>query len=112
MNNEVLFKTYMNLISKCEGEEVYRMIGPVGEGIMKHTHIAKGIELVYSELESYSPNYQSEKRQVDGLEIMYIAEGHGEFELQNRQFVSGDKGDVMIFNSKTAVRKCTLGKAE
>ena len=111
MNNEVLFKTYMNLISKCEGEEVYRMIGPVGEGIMKHTHIAKGIELVYSELESYSPNYQSEKRQVDGLEIMYIADGHGEFELQNRQFVSGDKGDVMIFNSKTAVKKCTLGKS-
>ena len=111
MNNEVLFKTYMNLISKCEGEEVYRMIGPVGEGIMKHTHIAKGIELVYSELESYSPNYQSEKREIDGLEIMYIAEGHGEFELQNRQFVSGDKGDVMIFNSKTAVRKCTLGKS-
>ncbi len=111
MNNEVLFKTYMNLISKCEGEEVYRMIGPVGEGIMKHTHIAKGIELVYSELESYSPNYQSEKLEIDGLEIMYIAEGHGEFELQNRQFVSGDKGDVMIFNSKTAVRKCTLGKS-
>ncbi len=111
MNNEVLFKTYMNLISKCEGEEVYRMIGPVGEGIMKHTHIAKGIELVYSELEFYSPNYQSEKHEIDGLEIMYIAEGHGEFELQNRQFVSGDKGDVMIFNSKTAVRKCTLGKS-
>jgi AraC-like DNA-binding protein len=87
------------------------MIGPVGEGIMKHTHIAKGIELVYSELESYSPNYQSEKKQVDGLEIMYIADGHGEFELQNRQFVSGDKGDVMIFNSKTAVKKCILGKS-
>jgi len=111
MNNEVLFKTYMNLISKCEGEEVYRLIGPVGEGIMKHTHIAKGIELVYSELESYNPNYQDEKSGVDGLEIMYIADGHGEFELQNRQFVSGDKGDVMIFNSKTTVRKCSLGKS-
>ena len=111
MNNEVLFKTYMNLISNCEGEEVYRMIGPVGEGIMKHTHIARGIELVYSELESYSPNYQTEKSEIDGLEIMYIAEGHGEFELKNRQFVSGDKGDVMIFNCKTAVKKCTLGKS-
>ncbi len=111
MNNEVLFKTYMNLISKCEGEEVYRMIGPVGEGIMKHTHIAKGIELVYSELESYNTNYQDEKREIDGFEIMYIADGHAEFELQNRQFVSGDKGDVMIFNSKTAVKKCTLGKS-
>ena len=111
MNNEILFQTYMNLISNCEGEEVYRMIEPVGEGIMKHTHIAKGIELVYSELESYNPNYQDEKREVDGLEIMYIAEGHGEFELQNRQFVSGEKGDIMIFNSKTAVKKCVLGKS-
>ena len=69
MNNEVLskiknvsaekvFLTYMNLISNCEGEEVYRLIGPVGEGIMKHTHITKGIELVYSELDSYNPSYQ------------------------------------------------------
>ena len=106
-----LFLTYMNLISKCEDEEVYRMIGPVGEGIMKHTHIAKGIEFVYSELEAFNPYYQTEKREVDAIEVMYIADGHAEFELQNRQFVSGDKGDVMIFNSKTAVKKCTLGKS-
>ena len=78
---------------------------------MKHTHIAKGIELVYSELESYSPNYQAEKKEVDGLEIMYIVDGHGEFELQNRQFASGEKGDVMIFNCKSAVKKAMLGKS-
>ena len=121
MNNEVLskiknvsaekvFLTYMNLISNCEGEEVYRLIGPFGEGIMKHTHITKGIELVYSELDSYNPSYQEEKHEVDALEIMYIAEGHAEFELKNRQFVSGDKGDIMIFNSHTAVKKSTLGE--
>lgn len=90
MPTEKLLVTYMNLISKCEGEEVYRMIEPVGEGIMKHNHIAEGIELVYSELEAYSPNYQSEKK-IDGMEIMYILDGHAEFELQNRKFISCGK---------------------
>ena len=108
---EKLFQIYMDLISKRESEEIYRLNEPIGEGIMKHTHIAKGIELVYSELESYSPNYQAEKKEVDGLEIMYIVDGHGEFELQNRQFASGEKGDVMIFNCKTAVKKAMLGKS-
>ena len=108
---EKLFQTYMALISKRESEEIYRLNEPVGEGIMKHSHIAKGIELVYSELESYSPNYQAEKKEVDGLEIMYIVDGHGEFELVNRQFASGEKGDVMIFNCKTGVKKAMLGKS-
>ncbi|MCR4714313.1 MAG: AraC family transcriptional regulator [Treponemataceae bacterium] len=114
MNNmpaEKLFQVYMDLISQRESEEIYRLNEPVGEGIMKHSHIAKGIELVYSELESYSPNYQAEKKDIDGLEIMYIVDGHGEFELVNRQFVSGEKGDVMIFNCKTGVKKAMLGKS-
>ena len=111
MPAEKLFQIYMDLISKRESEEIYRLNEPIGEGIMKHTHIAKGIELVYSELESYSPNYQAEKKEVDGLEIMYIVDGHGEFELVNRQFASGEKGDVMIFNCKTGVKKAMLGKS-
>ncbi len=111
MPADKLFQTYMDLISKRESEEIYRLNEPIGEGIMRHTHITKGIELVYSELESYSPNYQAEKKEVDGLEIMYIVDGHGEFELQNRQFASGEKGDVMIFNCKSAVKKAMLGKS-
>jgi AraC-like DNA-binding protein len=111
MPAEKLFQIYMDLISKRESEEIYRLNEPVGEGIMKHSHIAKGIELVYSELESYSPNYQAEKKEVDGLEIMYIVDGHGEFELVNRQFASGEKGDIMIFNCKTGVKKAMLGKS-
>ena len=111
MPADKIFQTYLDLISQRESEEIYRLNEPIGEGIMRHTHIAKGIELVYSELESYSPNYQAEKKEVDGLEIMYIVDGHGEFELQNRQFASGEKGDVMIFNCKTAVKKAMLGKS-
>ena len=108
---EKLFQIYMGLLSRRESEEIYRLNEPVGEGIMKHLHIARGIELVYSELESYNPSYQDEKKDVDGLEIMYIVDGHGEFELHNRQVVSGEKGDVMIFNSKSAVKKALLGKS-
>lgn len=62
MPAEKLFQIYMDLISQRESEEIYRLNEPIGEGIMKHLHIAKGIELVYSELESYSPNYQAEKK--------------------------------------------------
>ena len=109
---EKLFQIYMGLLSRRESEEIYRLNEPVGEGIMKHLHIARGIELVYSELESYNPSYQDEKKDVDSLEIMYIVDGHGEFELQNRQVVSGEKGDVMIFNSKSAVKKALLGKSD
>ncbi|MBR4179683.1 MAG: helix-turn-helix transcriptional regulator [Treponema sp.] len=111
MPAEKIFLSFMDLISQRESEEIYRLNDPIGEGIMKHTHIAKGIELVYSELEYYNPDYQEEKKDVDGLEIMYIVEGHGEFELQNRKFVSGEKGDVMIFNTRTAVKKSMLGKS-
>ncbi len=110
LSSDQLMMFYMDLVSQQEGEEVYRLLEPVGQGIMKHTHIAPGIELVYSELESYSPNYQSEKKEIDSIEIMYIAEGHGDFELMNRQFISGDKGDVLFFNSKTATKQCILGK--
>ena len=108
---EKIFLNYMELISQRESEQIFRLNEPVGEGIMKHTHIARGIELIYSELESYNTNFQADKKEVDGLEVMYIVEGHGEFELQNRQFVSGEKGDIMIFNSKTSVRKSKLGKS-
>jgi AraC-like DNA-binding protein len=108
---EKLFQIYMGLLSRRESEEIYRLNEPVGEGIMKHLHIARGIELVYSELESYNPSYQDERKDVDALEIMYIVDGHGEFELHNRQVVSGEKGDVMIFNSKSAVKKALLGKS-
>ncbi|MCR4735045.1 MAG: AraC family transcriptional regulator [Treponema sp.] len=109
-NADELFMTYMQLVSRQESEEVYRMLAPIGEGIMKHTHIAEGVELVYSELESYSPCFQSERKEVDVLEIMYILEGRAEFDLQNHQLVTGEKGDVMMFNSQTPVKKSTLDK--
>ena len=44
---EKLFQIYMGLLSRRESEEIYRLNEPVGEGIMKHLHIARGIELVY-----------------------------------------------------------------
>ncbi|MCR4735620.1 MAG: AraC family transcriptional regulator [Treponema sp.] len=109
--SEELIMVYMDLVSRQEGEEVFRLLDPIGQGIMKHTHIANGIELVYSELESYNPHFQTEKKEIDSIEIMYIVEGHGDFELMNRQFVSGDKGDVMFFNSQTATKKSILGKS-
>ena len=65
MNNmpaEKLFQTYMALISKRESEEIYRLNEPVGEGIMKHTHIAKGIELVYSELKAIVPTIRQKRK--------------------------------------------------
>ena len=34
-----IFQIYMNLISKKESEEIYRLHEPVGEGIMRHSHI-------------------------------------------------------------------------
>ena len=45
MPADKLFQTYMDLISKRESEEIYRLNEPIGEGIMKQIHIAKGIEV-------------------------------------------------------------------
>lgn len=111
MTTDKIFLSYMHLISSKEGEEIYRLNEPAGEGIMRHTHIANGVELVYSELEEQNPTLQEEQKAFDMLEIMYIVDGHAEFELANRQFVSGEKGDVMIFNSQSAVRRTVLGKS-
>lgn len=110
ISTDKLFLSYMHLISTRESQEIYRIIEPVGSGIMRHCHIDKGIESVYSEMEYYMPAYQTDRKNFDVLEIMYIAEGNAEFELMNRQFVSGTKGDIMIFNSQSASRRCILGK--
>lgn len=108
--SDEVFLTYMELTSKSEGEEIYRMLPAIGSGIMRHTHIAKGIELVYTEMDYYNPCFQSERKEYDVIEVMYIYEGHAEFELMNRQFASGQKGDVLIFNSQTSVKKTAIGK--
>ena len=48
---------------------------PMGEGIMHWYSIADGIDYVYSEIETYYPRYQEQKKLVNYIEIMYMAEG-------------------------------------
>lgn len=108
--SDEIFLTYMELTSSSEGEEIYRMLPAVGSGIMRHTHVAKGIELVYTEMDYYNPCFQAERKEYDVIEVMYIYDGKAEFELMNRQFASGQKGDVLIFNSQTGVKKTVIGK--
>ncbi len=108
--SDELFSHYMAMISRKDTESTCRLKSDTGEGIMRCHHVAKGVELIYSEIESYTPMFQEQKRWVRCLELMYMVEGHADFEMENRHYVSADKGDVMLFNSRVGTRSCRVGK--
>lgn len=105
-----LFSRYMAMISRKDSESTCRLKSDTGEGIMRSYHVAKGVELIYSELESYTPMFQETKKLVRSLELMYMVEGHADFEMENRHCASAEKGDVMLFNNRVGARECHIGK--
>ncbi len=110
MDAEALLKKYMHVMCDRESEKTYRLKSEAGDGIMRNHRVSRGIELVYSEFESYSPMMREQLPSVDYLEIMYLVEGHAEFEMENRRVVFVDKDDVCIFNSRIRARNCKFGK--
>ncbi len=104
-----LFNRYMHLISSKDSEQTYRLKSDTGEGIMRRHNVSQGIYYIYSEIERYYPGYQDQKQFIKYVEIMYLVEGHAEFEMENRRFAGADAGDVCIFNSRIATRSCTVG---
>ncbi len=108
--SEELFERYMAMISRKDSEITYRLKSDTGEGIMRRHTVANGVELIYAEIESYTPMYQEQKQFVRALEIMYMVEGHADFEMENRRFASADKGDIVLFNSRIGTRECRVGR--
>ena len=108
-DTEGLFNRYMHLISSRDSEMTYRLKSDAGEGIMRRYNVSRGIYYIYSEIEKYYPGYQDQKQFVRYVEIMYMVEGHADFELENRRCASADTGDVCLFNSRIATRSCTVG---
>ncbi len=109
-NAEELFRKYMYIMCEKESEKTYRLKSGAGEGIMHNYEIASGIELVYSELESYYPVVKEIPECAHYIEIMYMVEGHAEFEMENRRVSSANKGDICIFNSRIGAKKISFGK--
>lgn len=110
MSANELFTRYMAMICHKDSTITYRLKSDTGEGIMRRHNVANGIELIYAEIESYSPMYQEEKQLVRCLEVMYMVEGHADFEMENRLCASADKGDIVIFNSRIGARECRVGR--
>ncbi len=110
VNAEELFRKYMYIMCDKESEKTYRLKSEAGEGIMHNYEIASGIELVYSELDSYYPVVKEVPESVDYIEIMYMVEGHADFEMENRRVSSADKGDICIFNSRIGAKRINFGK--
>ncbi len=110
VNAEELFRKYMYVMCNKESEKTYRLKNSAGEGIMHNYEIASGIELVYSELESYYPVVKEVPESVDYIEIMYMVDGHADFEMENRRVSSADKGDICLFNSRIGAKRINFGK--
>jgi len=110
MSSGELFNKYMYLISSRDSEQTYRLKSDTGEGIMRRYNVSDGIYYIYSEIEKYYPVYQEQKQFIKYIEIMYMVEGHADFEMENRCCASADAGDVCIFNSRIATRNCNVGK--
>lgn len=104
-----LFNAYMHMISSRDAEMTYRLKSDTGEGIMRRYNVSKGVDYIYSEIEKYYPGYQEQKRFVKYIEIMYMIEGHADFEMENRRCASADTGDVCIFNSRIGTKSVTVG---
>ncbi len=110
MDADELFRKYMHLMCERESEKTYRLKSDAGEGIMRSYNVENGIELVYAELESYYPLAERKNEKVDYIEIMFMVEGHADFEMENRRVASVDKGDICIFSSRVGAKKCSFGK--
>ncbi len=108
-DTQELFDQYMHLISSGDSEQTYRLKSATGEGIMRRYNVSKGIYYIYSEIEKYYPGYQEQKRFIKYIEIMYMVEGHVDFEMENRRCASADTGDVCIFSSQIGTRNCIVG---
>jgi len=104
-----LFDRYMSMICRKDSGITYRLKIDKGEGIMRRHSVAGGVELIYAEIESYLPVVQEQKQFVRYLELMYMVEGHADFEMENRRCASADKGDVVLFNSRVGTRECRVG---
>ena len=104
-----LFNRYMQLVSSRDSEQTYRLKSDTGEGIMRRYNVSKGVYYIYSEIERYYPIYQEQKQFIRYVEIMYMVEGHADFEMENRRCASADTGDVCIFNSRIATKNCIVG---
>ena len=104
-----LFNHYMHLISSRDTEQTYRLKSDTGEGIMRRYNVSKGIYYIYSEIERYYPGYQEQKQFIRYVELMYMVEGHADFEMENRRCASADTGDLCIFSSELAARNCVVG---
>ena len=109
-DSAALFNRYMHIISSKDSEQTYRLKSDTGEGIMRRYNVAKGVYCIYSEIESYYPERQALKQLIKYIEIMYMIEGHAEFEMENRFCASADTGDVCIFNSRVAAKNCIVGE--
>lgn len=99
----------MHLICKKKSDNVYHLRNEVGAGLMRSYNVGKGMELIYSEIETYYPDYSEQKKLINYIEIMYMVSGHAEFEMENRRCATADKGDVLVFSTNSAVRECRMG---
>jgi len=109
-DGDELLEKYLFILCDKESERTYRLKSDAGEGLMRDYVVTKGINLIYSEIESYYSFVSEQRMPVDYLEIMYMVEGHAEFEMENKRVASADKGDVCIFNSNVSTRNCLVGK--
>lgn len=109
-DGDELLEKYLFILCDKESERTYRLKSDAGEGLMRDYVVTKGINLIYSEIESYYSFVSEQRMPVDYLEIMYMVEGHAEFEMENRRVASADKGDVCIFNSNVSTKNCIVGK--
>ncbi len=105
-----IFKKYMLVFCEKETVKTYRLKDDAGDGIMRDYEVAKGIEIVYSEIESYVPLVHDYIMYGEHVEIMYMVDGHADFEMENGSIISANKGDICIFNSRIGVVECTIGK--
>ncbi len=108
-DSEERFNRYMHLISSRDSEQTYRLRSDTGEGIMCISKVSGGIYYIYSEIDRYIPGYKEQKELIRYVEIMYMVEGHADFEMENRRYASADAGDICIFSSHIAAKSCTVG---
>ncbi|MDF2883482.1 MAG: transcriptional regulator, AraC family [Clostridiaceae bacterium] len=85
---------------------IYKVKSQVGRGTMESFKVMPGVELIYNDVEFYSPIINTFKLNVNCIEITYCLSGHVEIEFENQRYAVMSDGDISLFGYKVNAVSC------
>lgn len=85
---------------------LYTIAPHAGKGTLCSFRVMPGIEVIYNDVELYTPFNRAMNLNVDCMEITYCLKGQMEVELKNQKYAYMADGDVSLFGYRSEVVSC------